>query len=83
MEAQKKPRHLPRTLIVAAPIGLYALITGSWGYGMSWKDTLILAGSSFVIVLFLPQILTGAGRALKAYAARSRAKAAKKKTKEK
>lgn len=83
METQKKPRHLPRTLIVATPIGLYALMTGAWAYGMTWTDTFILAGGAFVIVLFLPQILTGTGKALKASVARSKAKAAKKKAKEK
>lgn len=83
METQTKSRPWPRTLIVAAPVGAYALITGHWGYGMTWTNTAILAGGGFLIVLLLPQILTGMGKAAKASAARSKAKAAKKKAKEK
>lgn len=72
---------IPRTVILAAPVGTYLGITGPYGNDWSAVETTLVAGGGFLVVLFAGPIAKGLGKANKAAKARAKAKAAELKAK--
>ncbi|MFE3995034.1 hypothetical protein ACFXPW_25555 [Streptomyces goshikiensis] len=68
--------RIPRTIVLAAPVGAYLGITGPFGRDWSAAETGLVAGGGALVVLFAVPICQGLGKASTAAKARARAKAA-------
>ncbi|MFH9800496.1 hypothetical protein [Streptomyces virginiae] len=73
--------RIPRTIVLAAPVGAYLGITGPFGHDWSAAETGLVAGGASIVVLFAVPICKGLGKANKASKARAKAKAAELKAK--
>lgn len=78
-ETAKTPtgKTVPRTIVLAAPLGTYLGIVGPFGSGWTWQETTVTAGGAFLLVLFLDPLGKGVKAANAAVERRSKAKAAK------
>lgn len=77
MSAADTRSRVPRTAIIATPVGVYLAITGPFGRDWSGVETVVIAGGSFVLLLFLPWLFRAMSNASKRGAARRKVKAAK------
>ena len=70
-------KTVPRTIVLAAPLGTYLGIVGPAGWGWTWQETTVTAGSVFLGVLFLDPIAKGVKSANVALERRGKAAKAK------
>lgn len=78
-ETAKTPtgKTVPRTIVLAAPLGTYLGIVGPAGWGWTWEETAVTAGCVFLGVLFLDPLGKGVKAANAAVERRSKAAKAK------